>query len=394
MRRVGFMLAAAVLLLIVFERPAAAHGGAGGIEATNFEVTLGGVAPTLSGVRVRLIEAGDRLELRNDGPDVVVLGAGGEPYLRVGPDGAFENHTSPTVELNERRVPQPSMPGGGDRNATGSPPPTDPAVPPDWRKLSDAQVVRWRDHRIRWTATPNPPQVEANPDARHVVFPRWEIGLQQGEVRAVVFGQLTWVPGPSPAPWFGLIGGALVGVAALGLLRRWGPPLAAAMVLVLVLDIVHSFSVAFAYPGGLGAHLVKVVTGGFYGILGWVLAAVAIRLLVRGRVDGLYAGVFAGLSMAVFGGLLDLATLSRSVSLNALPVDVVRLCIAVTTGAGLGIAIACLVVIQRTPDARRIVGGPADDGDEGDAPVTDEPLTDDADGLRGLGVGRGSGRTS
>ena len=49
---------------------------------------------------------------------------------------------------------------------------------------------------------------------------------------------------------------------------------------------------------------------------------------------GPLAGVFAGLSMAVFGGLLDLAKLSRSVSLSVLPIDGARLLVALSAGLG------------------------------------------------------------
>ena len=352
-RRLGLLFGAALCLLLAFEQPAAAHG-AGGIVATNFETSVDGITPALPGVEVRVIEAGDRLELRNDGAEVVVLGGQGEPYLRVGPDGAFENRRSPTAERNRVRVHDPSAPGGGD-----------PAAPPDWRRLSAEPVARWHEHTVHWMAPRNPPEVERSPDERHVVIPRWEIQLQRGQERAVVFGSLDWIPGPSPAPWFGLIGAAFLGIGALGLLRRWGPPLAAAIAVVLAVDVAHAVSVAFAFSGGLGTHLAKLLTGSFYAFVGWALAAVAVKLLRRGKVDGLYAGVFAGLSMAVFGGLLDLGKLSRSVSLSVLPMDLARLFVALSAGGGLGLAAACLVVIQRSPDARRVVGTLDDSGGEG-----------------------------
>lgn len=354
-RRVRVLLTVAACLLTgvtVAAGPAAAHG-AGGAEATNFATTLDGVAPALGGARLGLLADGDRLELRNDGPEIVVLGYGGEPYLRVGPDGAFENRRSPTTEANRRTEHGPAT--GGSSPASPSP---DAGTPPDWRKLSADPVARWHDHRIHWMGPRNPPQVAERPGERHVVLPRWEVTLQRGGERAVAYGTLTWVPAPSPAPWYALMAAAFVGIGALGLLRRWGRPLAAAVTVVLAADLVHSVSVAFAAPGGLASHLVNLVTGSFYGIIGWVLAVAAFRLLRRERVDGLYAGVFAGLSIAVFGGLLDLATLSRSVTPTTLPIGVARLCVAVAAGAGLGLAAACILVIRRTPEARKVVGGP------------------------------------
>lgn len=386
-RRLCFLLCAAAVLVLATERPAGAHG-AGGIEATNFSTTLGGVAPALDGVRVRLIDTGSRIELRNDGPEVVVLGDQGEPYLRVGPGGSFENEASPTVASNRRDSHTPAPPGAeGTGQPAGSGGTEQPAGAPTWRKLSSAPVVRWHQHSTHWMEARQPPEVERSPGERHVVFPRWEVALQRGEERSVVFGTLTWVPGPSPAPWFGLMLGSFLVTGAVGLLRRWGRPLAAAMALVLVLDVAHASSVAFSFAGGLGTHLAKVVTGSFYGMVGWFLAALAIRLLLRGKVDGLYAAVFAGLSIAVFGGLLDLATLSRSTTPSALPLDVARLCVAVTAGAGLGIAAACLLVIQRTPDARRVVGA-GGDADGSEAGGSDEGEVDPRPGgPEALGVG-------
>ena len=355
MRRTARLLVLAVLFLLWFERPAAAHG-AGGIVATNFETAVGGVSPGLPGVQMQVIEAGSRLELRNRGPEVVVLGAAGEPYLRVGPDGAFENRRSPTAARNAQRVPVPTPAAPAEATAV-----------PEWRRLSTSPLVRWHDHRTDWHDPRNPPEVERDPGRRHVVFPRWEIPLEREGARSVAFGTLTWIPGPSPAPWFGLMAAAFAGVSALSLLRRWGGALAVATAVVLTADLVHAVSVAFAFSGGLGSHLAKLVTGSFFAFAGWALGAVAIHLLRRGRVDGLYAAVFAGLSMAVFGGLLDLAKLSRSVSLSALPTEVARLCVAISAGGGLGLAAACLVVIQRTPDARRVVGGAVTSGEHGDS---------------------------
>ncbi len=375
MRRVALLLSLAVGILLAFERPAAAHGS-GGIEATNYETTLGTISPALPGVRVRVIEAGSRLELRNSGPEVVVLGYQEEPYLRIGPDGTFENRRSPAVSLNRSRRPGPGIPVKGD-----------PEAPPEWRKLSDEPVARWYDHRIHWMGVQDPPQVTARPDVRQVVQP-WTVTLRQGPQSAIVSGQLTWVPRPSPAPWFGLMAVVFVGVGAVGLRRRWGPPLAAVVGLLLTVDVLHAVAAASASAGGLGAHLSTVVTGRFYAIVGWVLAVIAMRLLARNRVDGLFAGVFAGLSVAVFGGLLDLAILSRSVTSFALPIAVARLCAALAVGGGFGLAVACILVIRRNPAARP--DGP-DGDDKGRNGGEGTPVPSASPPAEGLGAGLRAG---
>lgn len=369
MRRVGLLLALSLVLLLSGEQPAWSHGG-GGVEATNYVTTIDGVRPTLPGIRVRLVDAGNRLELRNAGPEVVVLGYRDEPYLRVGPDGAFENRLSPTVTANlQDRHGQDASGDTGRESAA-----------PEWRKLSDDPVARWHDHRIHWVGA-DPPLVDARPRTRQVVKPPWRVPLQRGPETAVVTGQLTWVPGPSPAPWLALMAAAFAAVTSLGLLRRWGPPLVGAVGIVLGVDLLHALGAGFATSGGLGAQLGRVLSGTFYAVVGWLLAGIAMRLLARGRVDGLYAGVFAGLSIGVFGGLLDLATLSRSGAAFALPLPLVRACIALAAGGGFGLAAACLLVIRRTPEARRVVGGP-DEDDEDQSPVA--PI--DGTGLRSVEV--------
>lgn len=343
MRRVAVLVGVVLGIVFVSARPAAAHGG-GGVEATNYETTVEGFSPPLPGAHLRVLEAGERVELRNNGPEVVVFGYGGEPYLRVGPDGVFENRRSPTVARNREQVHPPAAPD------------TDPDAAPDWQRVAGRTVARWHDHRVHWRGA-DPQAVQARPGTRQVVQPAWAVPVYRGDKRAVATGQLTWVPGPSPAPWFAVMAAAFAGVAALGLALRGRVALTVVVGLLLGIDVVHAVGSAFASAGGLGSHLARVVTGNASAVPGWALALVALGLLARGRVDGLYAAVFAGLSIAVFGGLLDLIVLSRSVTLFVLPIEVARLCIALALGGGTGLVAASLLVIRRTPEARIVLGG-------------------------------------
>src|SRR4051794_19559227 len=100
-------VAVALALLVVVgagAAPACAHA-VSGVSATNYETRLTGVDPGLPpGVRVRVVESGSRLELVNrSGTEVAVAGYTGEPYLRVGPDGVFENLESPSTYINATR---------------------------------------------------------------------------------------------------------------------------------------------------------------------------------------------------------------------------------------------------------------------------------------------------
>lgn len=220
-RRFLVAVLAAAAVLIGSATPAAAHGGPGGngAPATNYRTRIQSIAPAVPGLVVRVIDAGSRLELLNrTGATVTVLGYQGEPYLRIGPDGVFTNTRSPATYLN------------ADRNATTDiPEDADAAAPPRWQRIDDGNAARFHDHRAHWMGGDDPPAVAADPSAVQVIDPSWEIPLLVGDRRVTVTGDLTWIPGPSPWPWY--LAGA-VGVAAIAAAfrsRRAPVVLAAAM---------------------------------------------------------------------------------------------------------------------------------------------------------------------
>jgi len=116
---------------------------------------------------------------------VVVLGDAGEPYLRVGPAGVFENRRSPATYRNRVRT----SPGPAPAQA-------DPAAPLQWRRLSGADEVAWYDQRASWIETDDPPAVRAAPDPSHLVIPSWQVDLRVGGQPVRVIGDVRWVPGP------------------------------------------------------------------------------------------------------------------------------------------------------------------------------------------------------
>ena len=67
----------------------------------------------------------------------IVVGYDGEPYLRVGPRGMFENTHSPAVYLNKSANTTPWTP----------PKTADPAAPPEWRQVSPATTAVARSPR-------------------------------------------------------------------------------------------------------------------------------------------------------------------------------------------------------------------------------------------------------
>jgi hypothetical protein len=338
MRRILMTVAMTFGLLMGTAAPASAHTVAG-VGATNFRTRLTAVTPDLPGLEVRVIEAGSRLELRNTGKEeVVVLGYEAEPYLRVGPDGVFENRRSPATYLN------------ANRRGTGRVPASaDPAAPPEWRMVSDGRVARWHDHRVHWMGNRNPPPVLRNPEKTHVIYPRWTVDLRQGATPVVASGTLVWVPGPSPLPWAVLIVALIAAGVFVGRSRRWASVLSALVALLIAVDVIHSVGIAFAGAGTTANHLGRLVTGSLLSLPVWAVGVLAIRWLSRRDLDGTLAAAFAGVFIALLGGLSDLDVLSRSQVPFAYSPSLARLLVALSIGLGGAIVAASVVLLTRRP---------------------------------------------
>jgi len=98
------VIVATITAVVATSGPASAHT-LSGPRPTNFRTTLRAVTPRIAGVEVRVVDLGNKLRLTNRTPiDVVVLGYDGEPYLRVGPRGVYENLRSPATYLNRTRT--------------------------------------------------------------------------------------------------------------------------------------------------------------------------------------------------------------------------------------------------------------------------------------------------
>jgi hypothetical protein len=344
LRRLVAAAGAGLVLVIGSAAPAEAHTITG-VSPTDYRSQIIGVDPSLPGVTVRLLDLGNRVELVNRGTeDVVVLGYSGEPYLRVGPGGVFENRRSPSVALNRTSATTASP-------VTTLAPNADLLGPPSWHRTAGGRSVRWRDRRTRWEGSA-PAAVKAAPDQTQVVVPQWLIGLRRGAQAASVFGRITYVPGPSPAPWLGVAVVLLAATAASGLLRRWGAAMSVALALLIAVDVVHSFGIAAATHDPVLTQVGRVVLGGIVATLGWIVGAAAIGPLQDEREGGLVGAAVAGFLLAAFSGVGDLPTLIRSQVPYSFSASAARAAVAVTMGVGFGLALAALIVLRRHPELR------------------------------------------
>jgi hypothetical protein len=345
MRRILLCASAAAVWLAVAAAPASAHS-VSGVSATNFHTSLTSITPEVPGLDVKVIEAGSRLQLENHtGQEVLVLGYKDEPYLRVGPEGVFQNRLSPATYLNQTR--KGNQPPESAENAK--------VGDVDWQRISSDPVARWHDHRIHWMLATNPPIVQRAPGKRHVVIPEWTVKMKQGDRPIAVKGNLIWEPGPSGLPWYGLALVLLILVVALGRSAAWAPGLAAVTAGLVAIDVFHTLGLGLANAGGLGYRLGKAISQSPFSLLGWAAGVLAIVWLLRRRPDGLSVAALAGLLIALLGGVGDATALSRSEVPFGFGAALARLAVTASIGLGFGLAAAAALRLlgATSPVARK-----------------------------------------
>jgi hypothetical protein len=330
MRRILLSATAVLVWLGVVATPASAHS-VSGVTATNFRTHLTSVTPDLPGLEVKVVEAGSRLQVENrTGKEIVVLGYKDEPYLRIGPDGLFQNKLSTATYINRSRNGE-DPPEAAKNAKVGD---------TDWEKVSSDPVARWHDHRIHWM-NPDPPSVvQRNPGQRHVIDAAWTVKMSQGPEPIVVKGDLVWVPGPSALPWY-LLAAVLMGlVVAVGRGAGWAQGLAVVTAVLVAVDVVHAVGLGLANAGDLSYRLTKSITQSPFAVLAWAAGGLAIVWLLRRRSDGLSVAALAGLLIALLGGVNDAGALSHSVVPFGFGAGLARLAVAASIGLGFGLALA------------------------------------------------------
>lgn len=310
--------------VVVAAEPADAHGVAG-IQPSNFATEVLAIVPSTRGIAVHAEDLGNKLELDNHtGSDVIVVGYDGEPYLRVGPRGVYQNARSPAVYLNRTRTGNVRVPASAN-----------PHAPPQWQRLGGGTQVRWHDHRAHWLPTTSPPEVQRDPGSRHLVQ-HWTVTLLSDRGPIQVRGDVVWVPGPSPWIWLGVALGFALAVIAVAATRVGRVGVAAGLAALVVGETAHVFgtwaATTVAGPTKLAASA--------YALGGIAVAALAFVWVVRRGVPAAAPLLLlAGLFLALAGGLADVSSLYRSQLPTTLPNTLARLEIAATIGLGTGIAI-------------------------------------------------------
>jgi hypothetical protein len=345
MRRLVLAAGLAVGVVLATAAPASAHT-VGGERATNYRTRVLSLVPAVAGVTLQPIEQGNRLQLTNTSAhDVVVLGYDGEPYLRIGPRGVFENTRSPATYLNRTRL------------GTDTPPKSaDPSAAPEWRHVSDGTTARWHDHRAHWMSTTPPPAVRRAPHDPQLIQ-RFTIKLRTSGKVLRARGDVWWLPGPSPWPWIALAVGFGVAIVVFARTRWSVPAMGGALGIVLVATVMHAvgaWGASYRSPANRLADALPTLGALALGVIAEV------QLFRRGMRAAAPLLVFAGLFVGIAIGLADLSGLSHSQLPTDLPSWLDRLTIALALGGGFGVALGAAFHVG-APTVRRAEPPPAAD---------------------------------
>lgn len=312
-------------VLVVTAGPAAADpAGPTHYQSTIVAIDAEGDVP----VTVEIMGGDAYLVLRvPPGVQVEVPGYEGEPYLRVLADGTVQiNERSPARWLNDARY------GEGDPNVE-VPAGADAQAPPDWRHAADGGVYAWHDHRIHWMSPSLPRHVDPTAGTPQPVQD-WEVPLLVDGVPVTVRGELVWLPGPSPAGPVALVGGLVLVMVALAVIR---PDRVPWMVLGGALATgAASLASNVGLPPGADGDAALVILP----LLALALAALGLRLTSREEGwRGPLIGAAGGVPLLVWG-ILKSGALTRPIVPPPLPTGLVRFITALALAIGVAAAVA------------------------------------------------------
>ena len=294
----------------------------------------------------RVVDLGSKIELTNrSSTEVLVLGYEGEPYLRIGPDGVFENLHSQATYINRTRLGG-SVPVGVD---------TSPGATPDWKKIGSGNSARWHDHRIHWMGAQLPPAVAADPGSfQHLS--QQNITFVHDGVTSRIAISLDWVPGPSGLPWLPVVIVLFVLGFLAAFLPKWWRLLVVLLALLVISDMAHALAFEIPRPGANPTKTLQFLGGAFVSIAVWAAAVVTIVALVRRRIEALYGVVFVGLLVALIGGATDISALWNSQLPDAGPTWLTRVEVALALGLGAGLVVGAIVRMLRSRPREEVEG--------------------------------------
>lgn len=335
--RITAVAVGAAALVGLAAAPASAHT-ISGPKPTNYHSHIVSMAPEIPGITARVVDLGNKFEITNrTSTEITVLGYLDEPYLRIGPNGVFENLHSQATYIDKSKQ-------------GGSVPPnidTSPTATPVWKKISSGHSARWHDHRIHWMSAQPPPTVAAAPGAfEHLSQQNIVFLYNDKPVRISV--ALDWVPGPSGWPWVPPIVVLFVVGLVAALIPKWWRVLAVLLAVLVLSDMAHAIGFEIPRPGGNLSKTVQFFGGSFVSVAVWIAAVPTIIALWRRRAEALYGVLFVSLLVLLIGGATDLSALWKSELPDAGPQWLTRVEVVIAIGLGGGLLVGALVRMIRS----------------------------------------------
>ncbi|MGH8973473.1 MAG: hypothetical protein ACRD0C_09745 [Acidimicrobiia bacterium] len=176
------VVVAALLALVVGPVPADAHTG-DFLSRPVFER----IDPDIPGIEVEVVYTANYQFLITNptATELVILAVTGEPFIRIGPNGAYGNFNSPS--WYNSNVPDGLLPSQIPKRAKEG-----PDVEPAWTKVSKDPSWGWYDHRLH--------PVERYVDKRvqqsrvPVTLEQWEVAARYGDQPAKIKGRIEYKP--------------------------------------------------------------------------------------------------------------------------------------------------------------------------------------------------------
>lgn len=145
------------------------------------------IDPAIPGLEVQVVyTANYQFLVTNPTPtELVVVASTGEPFIRIGPDGAFGNFNSPSWYnsnvpdgLLPNQIPKRAKPGAN--------------VEPDWARVSKDPSWGWYDHRLH--PVERYLQKEVLESTEPVNLGPWDVPVRYGEQEAKIKGRFEYKP--------------------------------------------------------------------------------------------------------------------------------------------------------------------------------------------------------
>jgi len=317
-RRLRLVVVVAVLGALALPSIAEAHSSSP-VIAVDFEARLAR-SVIADGVTARVIDGNRRLELTVRAPHtVVVVGYGGEPFLRFDPAGVWVNERSLTAVSNKLTEP-------------GATPALDRAALPHWQSLTQSHTYAWHDHRLALV-----------PGSMAAIgrVGTWTVPMLVDGRSLRVGGGLWHDPGPLLWPWLVLLG-ALAAAVGVALALRAGRRLRHAVVHACAVVAGASFLIAtsgFALARSTSATWASVAVP-------FVVAAAA--LAVFGFRPELRYAVAAAVALIVLAeSLSQTSVFLHGFVISDLPAPVARAAVAVALLGGLVASVAAITGLFR-----------------------------------------------